>query len=96
MSKIVPNSQKLYLYPTNVKESFIFAGRRYILTYTIALVSDYGKYGMLPPEGRGFYLELPKGDYKAIQKRYNEQKEAFFKAQRAGYLSAGGQSSFSL
>jgi hypothetical protein len=96
MTNIQPNSQTLYLYPVNIKESFILDGRRYILTYTDALISDYGKYGMLPPEGKGFYLKLPKADFFAAQKRYNEQKQAFFNAQKAGYLSAGGQQSFSL
>lgn len=96
MSAIAPNSQTLYLYPVNSKESFILDGRRYILTYTRALISDYGNYGMLPPIGKGFYLEISKKEFNDALKKYNEQKQAFFNAQRVGYLSAGGQQSFSL
>jgi hypothetical protein len=61
----------------------------------MALVSDYGDYGILPPIGKGFYLKLPMKDFKEAKTLYFEKKQAYSKAQRAGYLNAGGQQTFS-
>lgn len=90
MSNIKPNTQKLYLSPVNYKETFIYLGRRYYLTFTHALISDYGDYGMLPPVGKGFYLILPKKDYKKAKEGYELQKINWYKALK-GYLNNGGE-----
>lgn len=93
MSNIIPNTQKFYISPNPdlVKEKFVFEGRRYYLLDSYALVSDYGKYGMLPPEGKGFYLEIPKGDFKKIKARYIEQIQKIIYATKCGYLNKGGE-----
>lgn len=93
MSNIIPNTRKLYMAPNpySIKEKFVFEGRRYFLLDNRALVSDYGKYGMLPPEDKGFYLEIPKGDFKKIKARYIDYIQRIFKATECGYLKSGGE-----
>jgi len=68
------NTQKLYLAPHGYKDHFIYLGRRYYLTTDKALVSDYGKYGMCPPAGRGFYLVISKKEFKEAKELFELQK----------------------
>lgn len=93
MTNIIPNTRKLYLSPNRdlVKDKFVFEGRRYYLLDNRALVSDYGRYGMLPPEDKGFYIEIPKGDFKKIKARYIDYIQRIFKATDCGYLKSGGE-----
>lgn len=84
------NSQKIYLCPSFYSEHFVFEGRRYYLTSSHALVSDYGKYGMMPPAGRGFYLLISKKEFKEIKEKYELQKNKFMTASQS-YFNNGGQ-----
>lgn len=81
---------KVYLAPINYKEHFVYLGQRYYLTYSHALVSDYGKYGMCPPKGRGFYSIIGLKEYKKAKAAYEEQKINWQKALN-GYLNNGGE-----
>lgn len=81
-------SQKLYIAPTNYTEHFVYLGRRYYLTADKALISDYGKYGMCPPMGRGFYVAISKKEFKEAQLGYQLQKINWQKA-LSGYLNNG-------
>lgn len=85
---IAPNSQKLYLTPHGFTDHFIYLGRRYYLTMNRALISDYGKYGMCPPAGRGFYLVISKKEFKEAKSLYELQKINWNKALN-GYLNKG-------
>lgn len=93
---IQQNSQRLYLAPNPqlVKDTFVYMGRRYFLLKDYALINEVNKYNFLPPANRGFYLKLPKKDFKDMKKRYEENKIKCLKS--VGYLKAGGtQSTFS-
>ena len=92
---IQPNSQKIYLCPSFYVEHFVFEGRRYYLTASYALVSDYGNYGMRPPHGRGFYILLSKKEYKQIKERYEIEKRKYENAS-SSYLNIGGKLQLSL
>jgi hypothetical protein len=85
---ITPNTQKLYLAPHVYIDHFIYLGQRYYLTADKALISDYGKYGMCPPAGRGFYLVISKKEFKEAKASYELQKINFNKAIN-GYLNRG-------
>ena len=86
---IQPNIQKIYLCPSFYVDHFIFDGRRYYLTPDKALVSDYGEYGMLPPEGRGFYILISKKEFKEAKANYKIEQQKFINASK-GYLNIGG------
>lgn len=58
----------------------------------MCLISDYGKYGSLPPHGRGFYLKLPTKDYLNIKKQYDLKKSEYEKGLNR-YLNKGVQNS---
>lgn len=95
MSQIIPNTQKLFLSPNPqlVKDTFVYMGRRYFLLSDHALISEQNKNHFLPPADRGFYVKLPKKDFKDMKKRHEENKTKWLKA--IGYLKAGGvQNSF--
>lgn len=85
---IQSNSQKVYLAPSGFKDHFIYLGRRYYLTTDKALVSDYGKYGMCPPAGRGFYLVISKKEFKEAKSLFELQKINWTNALN-GYLNKG-------
>jgi len=70
----VSHGQKMYLAPTAYKDHFVYLGRRYYLTTDKAFISDYGRYGMCPPKGRGFYLLLSKKEFKQAKIGYELQK----------------------
>jgi hypothetical protein len=90
MSQVQPNSVKIYMAPINYLDMFVYFGRRYFLLPDKALVSDYGRYGMCPPADRGFYLLLPKKDYKKAKEGYELQKLNWSKVLN-GYLNNGGE-----
>lgn len=87
---IIPNSQKVYTCPTLYKDTFVFEGKRYYLLSDIALVSDYGKYGFLPPHGRGFYLKISKKEFHAKKLSAMNAHQNYLKALDSGYLKSGG------
>lgn len=94
MSNIIPNTQKVYLYPNPklIKEKFSFMGRLYILLNDYALISEPNS--MVPAEGRGFFNKLPKKDFKDMKKKYEENRTKWLI--KVGYLKEGGvQNSFS-
>lgn len=72
--------------PVNYLDMFVYEGRRYYLTASNALVSDYGSYGMLPPAGKGFYLVLSKKEFKEKKALYLSKQESWFKAVNCGYV----------
>ena len=88
MNMIVPNTQKIFLYPNPslIKEKFSFMGRLYILLNDYALISEPSS--MVPAEGRGFFHKLPKKDFKDMKKKYEENRIAWLT--KVGYLKAGG------
>ena len=91
---IIPNSRKLFLAPNPhlLEDHFVYMGRRYFLLSDYALISEPNQI-FLPPADRGFYIKLPKKDFKDMKKLYEENKTKWLKA--IGYLKAGGvQSSF--
>lgn len=90
MSNIQPNTQKIYLSPVNYLNTFVFEGRRYYETSSMCLVSDYGKYGILPPAGKGFYLRIAKKDFLTVQKKFIDFKSRSLSALSSGYLKTGG------
>lgn len=90
MTPIQPNTQKVYTAPTNYIESFVLGNHRYYLTTDHALKSDYGRYGMCPPLGRGFYLKISKKEFKEAQKLFIQKKTNFLNALNSGYLKTGG------
>lgn len=95
MMHIVPNTKKVYMAPHNYEDSFILDSHRFYLSGDLALKSDYGKYGMVPPLGRGFYSKISKKEFKEAKALYIEKQSKFLKALNSGYLKAGGvQSSF--
>lgn len=96
MSVITPNTQKVYMAPSYYKECFVLDSHRYYLTDGHALKSDYGRYGMCPPIGRGFYNKISIKEYKEAYSLYIEKRSNYLKALNSGYLNAGGQQSFSL
>lgn len=85
---IQSNSQKIYFAPSSFIEHFIYLGRRYYLTANRAIVSDYGKFGMCPPAGRGYYLLISKKEFKEAKELFELQKINFRKA-LDGYLNKG-------
>lgn len=89
------NNQRLFLAPNPqlVKDTFLYMGRRYFLLADMALINEPNRNNFLPPADRGFYIKLPKKDFKDMKKRYEDNKIKFLKA--VGYLKAGGvQDSF--
>lgn len=80
---------KIYMAPSNYLDYFVYQGQRYYLTVNRALVSDYGKYGICPPLGRGFYTVISKKEFKEIKAAYELQKNNWQKALN-GYLNNGG------
>lgn len=74
---INPNSQKLYPCPSFYLDHFVLNGRRYFKTSSRCLISDFGKYGMLPPLGRGCYLKIPVKDFNTAKKLYEEKRKEF-------------------
>lgn len=74
---IQPNSYTSYPFPTVYLESFIYQSRRYVKTHTKCLINDYGKYGFLPPLGRGAYLKISPKEYKIAKQGYELEKQKY-------------------
>lgn len=74
---ITPNTLKLYPCPTSYLDHFVLNGRRYYKTAVRCLISDFGKYGMLPPKGRGWYLKIPTKDFNEAKKLYEIKRKEF-------------------
>jgi len=90
MFNVQQNTQRVFLPPNPflVLDSFVYMGRRYFLLSDHALISEPNRHGFLPPADRGFYLKLPKKDFKDTKKRYEENKVKWLTS--IGYLKAGG------
>ena len=88
---IQPNTQKIYMAPSAIDIHFTHEGRRYYRADSgLCLISDYGKYGMMPPAGRGFYLKISSKEFNQAHAKYLEHKRNFLNALSSGYLKAGG------
>lgn len=74
---------KVYPFPKNHVETFLFEGLRYVKTFTspIYLVSDFDNNSslpkFLPPFGKGSFRSIPAGDYKKIKALYDLEKKKY-------------------
>lgn len=65
------NSTKFFTAPSSFKDHFVLDGRRYYGTSKGYFISDYSRYGWLPPMGRGLYTLISVKEFKqAKQKHY--------------------------
>lgn len=74
---ISPNSITIYPAPKRYKDHFIYCGRRYFQTDTKCLISQYGKYGFLPP--------IDRGGYEIISTKEFKQAKFLFDIEKANY-----------
>lgn len=77
---ITPNTQTLYPSPSSYLDHFVFGGRRYYKTSTRCLISDFGRYGMLPPKGRGWFLKIATKDFNKAKELYEINKQKYMDA----------------
>jgi hypothetical protein len=74
---IVPNTQKIYSAPSYYLDHFVVNGRRYFKTPARCLISDFGRYGFLPPIDRGLYLKISTKDFNIAKALYQSEKKKF-------------------
>lgn len=92
---IVPNSITVYPAPSNYKDHFVFGGRRYFQTASKCLISQYGKYGFLPPINRGSYEKISTKEFKQAKALYELEKKKY-SDQLSGNLNKGVKTQLTL